>query len=747
MSQELPPPFVEPLAILLVEDDPDLRASLSEVLHEEGYRVEAVPSGAEAVALSAKQQFDLIVTDIKTPGGTDGLAALEKVKEDNPEVAGIVITGYSTEEYATRAARLRVENYLKKPFDIEDFLKTVDVLAEKKRRAQRVLGKEITMQRALRWLSSRLLERASGRPVEEVEAFFRQLGGAAPGAFRDARETLSLETLGMLRALAEQGVAWPKELDDVFPPRVLQALATAPLRDHLDGGALAFASGGEVVESRPDEDPESLPGSLLNVALLLESTERFSEARMAFEDLLSSRSDPSQRYLAHFGLARLARERRHFEEMERQTRLAAEEARMLGPITYSQALAERGLLLAECGCSGAREALQEAWEQARGVKDTGSFALLSLAREHYFGLAGASRARLLSYLMEPEHFSLAVEAGGWMLEMLLTSGELEAEERRFLARLLRATPAAFERLLLHTDKVPVMHNALGFLETLGEERRQRVLLRLASVEDPELRRAVGQWSGGRRGQERPLLRIFSLSGLRLYLDDEALEMKRKKPLLLLLYLVYRNSPVAEESVLELFWPGEEARARASLRTTLSYLRKLVCPGGDVDPLIRQANGLRFSEEVPVWFDHREFEALIERAKSLESSNPSRALEAFRSAVRLYRGPFLENVYDDWALEVRQAAELSYEHALRYLATANLAAKSWAQAYEYAARGLRRDPLSQPFCELTMQALLGLQRPHDALQAFEQCRALLRQELDLEPSTDMLRYREMARMHL
>ena len=743
--QDLPDSSLEPLHILLVEDDEHLRDSLRETLEEEGYRVEAVPSGQEAIALSANRRFDLIVTDIKTPGSSDGLAALETVKAGNPEVAGIVITGYSTEEYALRAAKLKVEDYLKKPFDIEVFLGAVDRLAQKKRQAQLVLAREVLFQKALRWMAGRLVERHTERSGEDVENLFRSVGGQ----FRDPREQLALESSVALRVLEKHGVAWPQELSGVFPPRVAQAVGVeGSLSEQMATWANGFLEGLHLEAGAlpPEDDSDSLHGSLLNVALLLESAERYQEAQSAFEDLLKQSVEPSERYLAHFGLARLALHLRRFEVLQQQVELAISEGMRLGPITHSQALAEGGILLALGRCNGAEAALEEAWQFARGLKDTGSFALVSLAREHFFGQPASNRGRLLGYLMQPEQFAMATEAS-WLLGLLLSQPTLEAEERRFLAKLLRAAPAAFEKLLLQGDNIPLLCNAVAYLEVLGEERRERVLRHFTTLEDDRLKASLAQWSGSKRRQqqEKTLLRVFSFSGIRLYRNDEALEITRKKPLLLLLYLLYRNVPVGEEALLELFWPGDESKARATLRTTLSYLRKLVCPDGAFDPLPRQANALCLSPEIPVWFDYREFDLLVQRGKSTEESSPERAMECFRSAVRLYRGPFLESVYEDWALEAREQAELAYEHCLRYLASGSLAAKNWAQAYEYAARGLRRDPLSQAFCEMTMQAQIGLQRHRDALQTYEQTRAVLQQELDAEPSIEMMRYREMAKL--
>ncbi len=745
MSHDLPELAFEPLHILLVEDDEQLRDSLREVLEEEGYVVEAVPSGVEAISLSANRRFDLIVTDIKTPGPSDGLAALETVKAGNPEVAGIVITGYSTEEYALRAAKLKVEDYLKKPFDMETFLATVDRLAEKKRQAQGLLAKELLFWRGLRWFSLQSISGLTGRDVGEVEQLYR-LGS---GVFREAREQLAYESSLGLAVLRELGREWPAEFHDLFPTRVAQTI-NGEGAQRVEGWATSFLQGGvpeEPAFQEPTEDDAEMPrGSLLNVALLLESAERFREARAAFADVLRHSNDPSDRYLAHFGMARLALHLGEASELSEQVESAVTEGSRLGPITHSHALAERALLLCSGGHPAADAALNQALEFARGVRDTGSFALVSLAREHFFSHRAANRARLLAYLMQPEQFALATESANWLLGWLLAQKELGNEERRFLGKLLRAAPSAFERLLVRSVDVDLLTNAVSYLEFLSPSRRERAIQHLKSLDDESLRSRLARRTEGQEG-EKSLFRVFSFSGIRLYRDDESLDITRKKPLLLLLYLLYRDGPVGEESLLELFWPGDEQKARATLRTTLSYLRKLICPDGSFDPLPRQAGGLAVSSELPVWFDFREFTQLVRRGRELEVSAPEQSMECYRSAVRHYRGPFLENVYEDWALEAREETERAYEHCLEFLSFGSLKSTSWGQAYEYASRGLRKDPLSQPFCEMTMQALIGLSRHRDALALYEQSEVNLRNELGAEPSIEMLRLREMAKLGL
>ena len=537
----------------------------------------------------------------------------------------------------------------------------------------------------------------------------------------------------------------PTEFRAAFPVRVLQAAEKQISRDWVEAFIEGRASVGTPVEES-EEDTEVLKGSLLNVALLLESAARLSEAGVAFSDVISHSQDPTDRYLAHFGLARLALALGEGKELLQQVRRGVGEGAQLGPITHAHALTEGALLLCTGSHPEAQGLLEQAFEAARAVKDSGAFALVCLAREHFFARPAGKRTRILGHLMQPERFPLAVESASWLLAWLLAQPEPSGEERRFLSKLLRAAPGAFERLLLRSEDVVMLRNSVSYLETLGPAKQERVVAHLESLNDEELRTRLARRAQGGLQQES-MLRVFSFSGIRLYRDDESLHLTRKKPLLLLLYLLYRDGPVGEESLLELFWPGDEQKGRATLRTTLSYLRKLVCPDGRFDPLPRQASGLTLSPELPLWFDYREFQQFVRRGRGLEASAPLEGAESYRQAVRLYRGPFLENVFEDWALEAREQAERDYEDCLSFLCSVSVKAKNWAQAYEFASRGLRKDPLSHSFCEMTMRALIGLSRQRDALSVFEQSEQTLRRELDTEPSIEMIRLREMAKLGL
>ncbi|MEW6282884.1 MAG: response regulator, partial [Candidatus Eremiobacterota bacterium] len=80
--------------ILILEDDEALRTLLSAILEEQGYAVVAVDRALDAIQQARQAPFDLVVADIRMEG-MSGLDALQVMKEHQPEVGSIVVTGYS----------------------------------------------------------------------------------------------------------------------------------------------------------------------------------------------------------------------------------------------------------------------------------------------------------------------------------------------------------------------------------------------------------------------------------------------------------------------------------------------------------------------------------------------------------------------------------------------------------------------------------------------------------------------------
>jgi DNA-binding response OmpR family regulator len=110
--------------VLLVEDEAIVRESLRDWLIEDGYDVECVESGEEALERVKQEEFGVIVLDLRLPG-IDGLQVFEQAKELKPETKGVIITAYPAEETRDKAQRLGLIDYMVKPFKIGDLEKLI----------------------------------------------------------------------------------------------------------------------------------------------------------------------------------------------------------------------------------------------------------------------------------------------------------------------------------------------------------------------------------------------------------------------------------------------------------------------------------------------------------------------------------------------------------------------------------------------------------------------------------------------
>ncbi|MEP7137828.1 MAG: response regulator transcription factor [Chloroflexota bacterium] len=100
--------------ILVVDDEPVARQSLSEILRLEGYAVNSVPNGQAAVEYVRTHPVEIMVVDLRMPG-MDGLEVIQVVNQISPETEVILLTAFGTTETAIQALRLRVHDYLLKP--------------------------------------------------------------------------------------------------------------------------------------------------------------------------------------------------------------------------------------------------------------------------------------------------------------------------------------------------------------------------------------------------------------------------------------------------------------------------------------------------------------------------------------------------------------------------------------------------------------------------------------------------------
>jgi two-component system nitrogen regulation response regulator NtrX len=111
--------------ILIVDDERGIRATLRDILQDEGYTVEAVESGERCLEVTRTKSFDLIILDIWM-GEMDGLRVLEQLKRDSYPALVIMISGHGTIESAVSATRLGAWDFIEKPLSLDKTILVVN---------------------------------------------------------------------------------------------------------------------------------------------------------------------------------------------------------------------------------------------------------------------------------------------------------------------------------------------------------------------------------------------------------------------------------------------------------------------------------------------------------------------------------------------------------------------------------------------------------------------------------------------
>ncbi len=116
--------------ILVVDDEAVALKNLCHVLRKEGYVVTAAKSGKQALVYLGKQEFSLVLTDLKMPQ-VDGMQLLKRVKATCPKTEVIMITGFSTVDSAVESLKAGAYHYIAKPFNLDEVRKVVSEATQK----------------------------------------------------------------------------------------------------------------------------------------------------------------------------------------------------------------------------------------------------------------------------------------------------------------------------------------------------------------------------------------------------------------------------------------------------------------------------------------------------------------------------------------------------------------------------------------------------------------------------------------
>jgi two-component system response regulator HydG len=123
--------------VLLIDDDPGVRETMSRTLSQAGYTVRVASSGEEGFDLAREGGFDVILSDMRMPG-LSGIDVLRKLRDVRVDASFIVMTGFGTVDTAVEAMKLGAVDFVQKPFFRDELLMRVRSAVERRQLARQV---------------------------------------------------------------------------------------------------------------------------------------------------------------------------------------------------------------------------------------------------------------------------------------------------------------------------------------------------------------------------------------------------------------------------------------------------------------------------------------------------------------------------------------------------------------------------------------------------------------------------------
>lgn len=615
--------------------------------------------------------------------GMSGLEAFQRMRQLGLDLPSLAITGFAGDDDPIRALKLGVGDYLRKPFQPEQLLESVARLLAQHRARVDNQRCLTDLRRLAVWTAGQLT--SNRELVERVEAL-GEAGELLPA------EGAELVLSGLVSAHNPDGLAGPDAPPGLQRWKEWVDLARVSLQFPAGEGLAE-----RILRRHPGTfDPQLVAAldrmrtnqnqdarGLLALAQGLLGQGQNAAAVQALEKAVEL-GELATAVKASLLLGQLALPAP--EKVSHWVRRAVELARQQGPVAAARAMQSAALLMRRAQLPEAEAALRQAAQRLAELGMAAEAAVVEL-------YLGTRRVELLDLLMRHEN-----------------EPQLAAEIDGLFPLLCEFTPPlTLKRLILRYPWLTFHH-------------AEHIPAELQQPSEPA----------------QSVLRIDSFGGLRISWAGTPLEEALwRGPLVkyLLAFLVRSHKPVHESHILDAFWPDGHENSRRRLSGALSAIRRALAQatGVDQDPIVRSREYLSLADLWPVWHDVREFEA-------------AHLKEDWPRMQALYQGAYLEGCYMDWAVLQRQKFEEQMIKALHQLAVSQLE-KQPERALEAAQRALSLDPCQQGAQLNAMRAHMRLGQPEKALRDFDRFTQLLRRELDVEPTTELLECYQRARLAL
>ncbi|MEA3436451.1 MAG: response regulator [Thermodesulfobacteriota bacterium] len=118
--------------VLIVDDEEDFLETIIKRLNKRQVDASGARSGEEALELLKEKTFDVVILDVKMPGGMDGIESLREIKKIQPLAEVLLLTGHASVETSIEGMKLGAFDYLLKPIKLDELLKKIAQAIEKK---------------------------------------------------------------------------------------------------------------------------------------------------------------------------------------------------------------------------------------------------------------------------------------------------------------------------------------------------------------------------------------------------------------------------------------------------------------------------------------------------------------------------------------------------------------------------------------------------------------------------------------
>jgi len=183
-------------SVLVVDDDADFALMLERLLAGEGWRASHATSAAAAERALAKGRFDVVLTDMKMPGG-GGMDLLRACRRDHPSLEVVIMTGYGTIETTVEAMKLGAADFLPKPFENDELLLKLEQVAKVR-----------SLEREVARLQGELTERFGTKAILGSAPVMARVYDRVDGAARARSNVLLTGESGTGKELVARAIHW-----------------------------------------------------------------------------------------------------------------------------------------------------------------------------------------------------------------------------------------------------------------------------------------------------------------------------------------------------------------------------------------------------------------------------------------------------------------------------------------------------------------------------------------------------------